>query len=216
MKLELNNKNIDNLALNLLTDIDFKYLKEIDLSSNLISDISPIKKLRNLKKIDLSNNMIVNINSLKEISEKNNELESLNLSGNLIDNADILKKNIFPKMQEIKLDKNNLMQKDIDEIKDIIMNNRKVNCHKKNIEINEEEDLAEFENFFRFKKMRKKVYDNLRYYQNEEQNMDKKYIIADKDYEKQNMDIKYIIAHKDYKEDNPLLRPISEIKFFGL
>jgi len=43
MKLELNNKNIDNLALNLLTDIDFKYLKEIDLSSNLISDISPIK-----------------------------------------------------------------------------------------------------------------------------------------------------------------------------
>ena len=50
MKLELNNKNIDNLALNLLTDIDFKYLKEIDLSSNLISDISPIKKLRNLKK----------------------------------------------------------------------------------------------------------------------------------------------------------------------
>ena len=62
----------------------------------------------------------------------------------------------------------------------------------------------------------KEIYDNLRYYQNEEQNMDKKYIIADKDYEKQNMDIKYIIAHKDYKEDNPLLRPISEIKFFGL
>jgi len=100
--------------------------------------------------------MIVNINSLKEISEKNNELESLNLSGNLIDNADILKKNIFPKMKEINLDQNNLMQKNIDEIKNIIMNNRKVNYHKKNIEINVEEDLAEFEIFLDLKKWGKR------------------------------------------------------------
>jgi len=60
--------------------------------------------------------------------------------------------------------------------------------------------------------MGKMVYGNLRYYRlsDEWQNMDREFIIDDKDYEKQNMDRKYIIVHKDYKNDNSLLKP-----FFG-
>jgi len=132
MKIGLNNKNIDNLTLNLLSDIEFKNLKEINLSNNMISDISPLKKFKNLKKIDLSNNKIDNIDSLKEISENNKEIECLNLSNNSIDNADILKNNIFPKIQEINLDQNNLLQRDIDEIKNIKMDKNKINYSNKN------------------------------------------------------------------------------------
>ena len=195
MKIKLNNKNIDNLTLNLLSDIEFKNLKEINLSNNIISDISPLKKFRNLKKINLSNNKIDKIDSLKEISENNKEIESLNLSNNSIENAEILKKNIFPKMQEINLDQNNLLQKDIDEIKNIIIDKSKINCNNKyniNNVINIDKDLAEFENFFRIKKKGKIIYENLRYSMPNKEH----YLVP-----------KRIIYNKDYKEDNPLLRP---------
>ena len=197
MKIELNNKNIDNLTLNLLSDIEFKNLKEINLSNNMISDISPLKKFKNLKKIDLSNNKIDNIDSLKEISENNKEIESLNLSKNSIDNADILKTNIFPKIQEINLDQNNLLQKDIDEIKNIKIDKSKINFKNKNKtkhEINIKEDLAEIHNFFRIKTKRENVYENLRYF-----------VMPD---EEHYIKPKCVINNKDYKQDNPLLRPI--------
>ena len=194
MKIGLNNKNIDNLTLNLLSDIEFKNLKEINLSNNMISDISPLKKFKNLKKIDLSNNKIDNIDSLKEISENNKEIECLNLSNNSIDNADILKTNIFPKIQEINLDQNNLLKKDIDEIKNIKMDKNKINYSNKNkikYWINIKEDLAEINKFYRFNG---RVYENLRYYvfPNEEHYMKPK----------------YVIYNKDHKQNNPLLRPI--------
>ena len=196
IKIELNNKNIDNLTLNLLSEIEFKNLKEINLSNNIISDISPLKKFRNLKIINLSKNKISNIDLLKEISKNNKEIENLNLSHNSINNVDILKKNIFPEIKEINLDQNNLLQKDIDEIKSIIMDKNNINCNNKNYDINIDDELAKSGKVFIFKNKRKKINENLRYN-----------IIPNKeDY----MEPKYIVYNKDYKENNPLLRP-----FFG-
>ena len=195
MEIELNDKNIDNLTLNLLSDIEFKNLKEINLSNNIISDISPLKKFKNLKKINLSNNKIVSIGSLKEISENNKEIESINLSNNSINNDDILKTNIFPKMKEINLDQNNLLQKDIDEIKNIIMDKNKIKIiyNNKNNDIRIAEDLTEFKNFVKIEINGKIFYKNYRYGMPNEVNC---------------LEPKLKIYNKGYKEDNPLLRPI--------
>ena len=118
IKLDLNNKNIGNIELNLLSGVDFKNIEEINLSHNNISDIEPLKNFKNLKKVDLSFNKINNINGLKSISKYNNKIEKLYLNNNMIKDVKILKENIFPNIIEINLDNNNIIQKDIDEIND--------------------------------------------------------------------------------------------------
>ena len=124
IKLNLNNKNIGNAELSLLNGVDFKNLKEINLSHNIISDIESLKDFKNLKKINLSFNNINNITPLKEISENNKNIESINLNNNNIIIVDILKQKIFPNIIEINLDNNNIIKKDIEEIRKIIENGR--------------------------------------------------------------------------------------------
>ena len=136
VKIDLNNKNIGSVELNLLSGVDFKDLEEINLSHNNISDIEPLKNFKKLKNIDLSFNKINNINSLKRISKINNKLEKIKLNNNMIKDVEIIKENIFPYIIEINLDNNNINKKDIDEIKMMIINN------KKKIKMNEIEDLA--------------------------------------------------------------------------
>jgi Leucine-rich repeat (LRR) protein len=125
IKLDLNNKNIGNIELNLLSGVDFKNIEEINLSHNNISDIEPLKNFKNLKKVDLSFNKINNINELKSISKYNNKIEKLYLNNNMIKDVKILKENIFPNIIEINIDNNNIIQKDIDDIKMMIINNKK-------------------------------------------------------------------------------------------
>ena len=78
IKLDLNNKNIGNVELQLLTGINFENLEELNLSKNNISDIKLLKQfnLDKLKKIDLSFNKINELNGSKnnfEIKLKNND-----------------------------------------------------------------------------------------------------------------------------------------------
>ena len=78
IKLDLNNKNIGNVELQLLTGINFENLEELNLSKNNISDIKLLKQfnLDKLKKIDLSFNKINELNQSKnnfEIELKNND-----------------------------------------------------------------------------------------------------------------------------------------------
>ena len=136
VKIDLNNKNIGNIELNLLSSVDFKELEEINLSHNNISDIEPLKNFKKLKNIDLSFNKINNINSLKSISKINNKLEKIKLNNNMINDVEIIKENIFPYIIEINLDNNNIIKKDIDEIKMMIINN-----NKKEIKMNKIENL---------------------------------------------------------------------------
>jgi len=142
IKLDLNNKNIDNIELNLLSCINFKNLEDINLSHNNISNIEPLKDFNSpkLRKFDLSFNKISNISSFKEILKKNNNIEFINLSNNSITNVEILKTNIFPFVKEINLDNNNIIRKDIDEIKEILLKsnnfNNIINKMKYKIDIN--------------------------------------------------------------------------------
>ena len=112
ISIDLNNKNIENIDLSLLSSIDFKNLEEINLSNNKISNIEPLKNFKNLKKIDLSFNEIIKIDELKNISENNNKIEILYLNDNMIEDAEILKQNIFPNIIEVNLDNNNIIKKD--------------------------------------------------------------------------------------------------------
>ena len=124
IKIDLNNKNIG-----------------MNLSHNNISDIEYLKGFQapKLKKLDLSFNKINNISPLKELSKANNKIEIINLNNNLIENVEIIKSNIFPFIKEINLDNNNLIQKDIDEIKELIINKNN-NIH------NDSQNYNDFEN----------------------------------------------------------------------
>ena len=118
-KINLSNKNIGNIELNLLNGVDFKNLEEIDLSHNEITDVKPINSFKKVKKLDLSFNKINDIQAL----ENNKQLEKINLSNNEIKDVEIFKKNIFPNIVEINLDNNNIIKKEIEEIKNIVKNN---------------------------------------------------------------------------------------------
>ena len=122
LSINLNNKNITNFDLQLLSEIYFKNVESMHLNHNNISDITPVKNFKspNLKLVDFSFNKIENINSFKEFSEKKQKLETILLNNNKISNADIFKVKIFPYIKEINLDENYLLQKDIQEIKDAI------------------------------------------------------------------------------------------------
>jgi len=144
IKLDLNNKNIGNIELNLLSCIEFKDLEEINLSHNNISNIEPLKdfNMPKLKKLDISFNKINNISSFKEISKKINKIECINISNNSIKNVEILKTNILPFVKEINLDNNNIIKKDIEEIKEIIIQKKNNNISNlKNLNYNINNDI---------------------------------------------------------------------------
>ena len=117
--LNLNGKKVGNLELKLLSSIEFPKLKEIRLPNNKITDISPLKDLssRTLQILDLSFNHIIEINSLRDILETNPNIREINLNNNEIKSVDVLTKNKFPRLMMIKLDNNNLIKKELDEIK---------------------------------------------------------------------------------------------------
>ena len=120
--IDLNGKNICNMDFALLSEISFKNAEYIKLRNNDISDIKPLGKLKypKLKVLDLSYNKIEDISPFEEYSKNEQKIETILLNNNKISNADIFKKKIFPFMKDINLDENKLLQKDIQEIKDII------------------------------------------------------------------------------------------------
>ena len=121
IKLYLNNKNINNIDLSLLCEVEFKNLTEINLSHNNISNIQPIQNLKKLKKIDLSFNKINNIDSLKGIIENNKDIKIIKLNNNEIRNDQNIKEK-YPCI-ETNLDNNNIIRKDIESIKSSINDN---------------------------------------------------------------------------------------------
>ena len=120
--INLNNKNVGNIELNLLSEVGFKNLKEINLSKNNISDIEPIKnfKTTHLQKIDLSSNKIKDINTLKTVLDNNKDIQSIKLNNNLIKDITIFKDNKFSQLKEINLDNNRILEKDFQEVKNML------------------------------------------------------------------------------------------------
>jgi internalin A len=66
---------------------ELKQLTELNLSSNQISDLSPLKELQQLTSLDLYNNLISDLNSLKELQQ----LTSLYLRRNQISDLNPIK-----------------------------------------------------------------------------------------------------------------------------
>ena len=108
-KLSLKNRQIDKTGLELLSQINFKNLKEINLSYNNITDIEPLKNmnLSNLQRLDLSNNKIQSIQALEEIYSPN--LKDLCLNHNdIVDFSPITNNKFFRDLERIRIEKNNL------------------------------------------------------------------------------------------------------------
>jgi len=120
--IDLSNKNVGNTEFHLISEIRFKNAKELLLSKNQISDISNLEKLKspNLQVLDLSFNKINNIKSFKKLSQTKQKIMKIYLNNNNIYNADVFKEKIFKDLVDINLDQNHILQKDIQEIKDII------------------------------------------------------------------------------------------------
>jgi len=117
----------DDKKLELLSGVEFKDLEELNLSHNNITNILPIKNFKTLKKFNLSFNKINDLKPLKEISKNNKGIKEINLRNNEIEDAEILKHDIFPCISKINLENNkNLIQKDIDEIINIIKERKKL------------------------------------------------------------------------------------------
>ena len=121
ISLYLGGKNIGDLELKLISKIEFRNVEEIIIRKNKIKYIEPMKDFNSpkLKKIGLSFNEIVDINVFKDIAQKSPEVEFIDLNNYLIKIADVFKEKIFEKIIKINLDNNNLLQKDLDEIKRI-------------------------------------------------------------------------------------------------
>ena len=93
IKLDLSNKNIGNIELNLLSGIQFDNLEDLNLSHNNITDINILKEfnLSKIKRLDLSFNKINKIdlrfnkiNNIKSINSLNNDITNGNLNKNFI------------------------------------------------------------------------------------------------------------------------------------
>jgi surface protein len=99
--IDLNNKGIGTIELELLTGVKFVNLEELHLKDNNIDKLDSLKDLYSpkLKKLDLSNNKINDIKPLKD---------------------DVLKPKLFPNIMEIKLENNNILLEEIEEIKKLL------------------------------------------------------------------------------------------------
>ena len=108
IKIDLNNKNIGNIELNLLSCIEFKNLEVMNLSHNNISDIESLKDFYfpKLKKLDLSSNKIKK-NQKNDYNKPNQDQFQKRLFNNYVNLLN----------NEINLDNNNLIAKDIEEIR---------------------------------------------------------------------------------------------------
>lgn len=104
-----------------LSKTNFENLKILNLGHNKIKSISPLKneKLKNLKKLNLFSNQIRDIDIFQEKKDLFNNIEELDLSFNLIENAEkLVEKDVLPNIGKEKL---NIEGNPLDYSKEYIM-----------------------------------------------------------------------------------------------
>ena len=163
IKIDLNNKNVENIDLKLLGLVRFNNLEEMNLSHNpKLSDIEPIAKLKspNLKKLDLSYNAINDVNPIKKLMEKQ-VLKVVNLDGN-----NLAKKEI-DKIKQLLKDgiSKTVSQKECNLIYEINNSNNNsikilgkdfVNKNKEFIKIKDGDNLKEITEYYEYNKSKDK------------------------------------------------------------
>lgn len=105
-KLSLYGREIDNKKLHLISKIQFKNLREIDLSNNKIINIEPLTRMNlcYLLDLNLSINKIENIEAIPELNEEN--IQSINLDDNKIKNIQPFLDYDFPKLEQLRIQQN--------------------------------------------------------------------------------------------------------------
>ena len=96
-----------------LENVNFKELKELDLSYNKISYIKVLEKIQfvKLEKLNLDDNEISNIDILENFNFK--ELKELDLTYNGISDIKVLEKVKYEKLEKLNLGKNKIARLDI-------------------------------------------------------------------------------------------------------
>ena len=130
INIELNNKNIGDSGLKLLSKIKFKRCEKIKLKGNNLKEIEPLVRLCNKKitKIDLSFNNITGLNSMKDPNCDLGGLQKLYLNNNKIEDISIFgMKDIFPQLKVLNICNNRInfdlkeTQKLLETIKDRLL-----------------------------------------------------------------------------------------------
>ena len=106
VKLSLRNRNLDEVGLKMLSQIQFIGLKEIDISKNGIKTIEIFKdmNLPHLEYLNISENNIVDIKPLKEINSKKIKEICLQGNENIEDFAPLVDSD-FPALERLRLEK---------------------------------------------------------------------------------------------------------------
>ena len=104
----LSERNLGYICLNDLCEIEFKELKELNLSNNNISDIKAFEKAKfdNLEILNLNCNQIWNLKILEKVNFK--QLSELYLSSNFISDIEVFENAKFDKLEILVLDNNQI------------------------------------------------------------------------------------------------------------
>ena len=109
--IELNNKNLGDDGLELLSKIHFKNLEILNVKGNNISNMAPVANLctAKTKKLGLSHNKIHNIIVPEQDKLKLKSVEQLSLNDNLIEDIKVLQmEDVFPNLKKLNLCNNRI------------------------------------------------------------------------------------------------------------
>lgn len=123
--LDLRNRGLNDKAISLMSKINFSNLEELNVSNNNITSLKNFENFNspNIKNLIIKANLIKDISSLEKMSNNFKNLEILNLSKNKINDISVLNKAVFPKLNKLSLQNNDINQ-DLQEVKDILEKNK--------------------------------------------------------------------------------------------
>ena len=118
-KLSLRNRELGDEGLRLISKIQFKRLKDIDVSGNNIRNIEPLNNMNlpHLEYINMSENLIQDIKPLAELNSK--KLKEISLQNNNINDFSAFLKSEFPELERLRIE-NNAFNKDLQEFKKLL------------------------------------------------------------------------------------------------
>lgn len=147
----LNGKNIDNKSFELISQIRFNQLKQIDLSDNKLSKIEFLNNINLpfLEFLNLSHNLIKDIEPIGDIRSK--KLDSIYLHDNKIEEIGVFLNDnlIFPSLKILRLEKNKIKNNSFKELKKIyknIITDSEIENMKEKYKINEESRIIDLSN----------------------------------------------------------------------
>lgn len=107
-KLSLRNRQLQDEGFKLISKIQFKRLKDIDVSGNSIKDITPLNNMNlpYLEYINMSDNLIQDIKPLAELNSK--KLKEICLQNNKISDFNPLLDSEFPKLERLRIEGNSI------------------------------------------------------------------------------------------------------------